>query len=155
MNNNTDNTLEEFYKVLHRMHQCLPNFKKHGELSNVEFFILMEISLAIEEKGHGVTLRDVIHCTDMTMSAASKKISILEKKGLVKRGVSERDRRSIDITLTPEGKALCQEEWRKKQEWMMAIISGLGEEDSKDLFRLFNKMLDVIENIDCRDGKGV
>lgn len=153
--NMNDRLLEDFYKVLYRMHKCLPNFKKHGELSNVEFFILIEISMLIDECGHGITLGDVIRSTDMTMSAASKKISILEKKGLVKRQVSERDRRRIDITLTPEGEALCEEEKLKKQEWMLAIISGMGENDSRELFRLFNKMLDVIEDIDCTDGKGV
>ena len=70
--------VEEFYKTLSRMHQCRPCFQKHGELSNVEFFILIEISVLLEEREGGITLGELIGSTGMTMSAASKKVSILE-----------------------------------------------------------------------------
>lgn len=140
--------LKEFYQITHRLHQCQPIFKKHGELSNVEFFILIQIGRLQEERKDGITLRELIGCTEMTMSAASKKVSILEKKGLVKREPSKLDKRNISITLTPSGEKLCHDEKKKKDEWMMEILSRMGETDVRQMFDLYNKMIDIIEEIE-------
>lgn len=148
-----DTAIEDFYKTMHRLHRCKPTFKKHGELSNVEFFILMEIAGLVEGREDGITLKELIDHTDMTMSAASKKVSILEKKGLVNRAVSPKDKRNISITLTPDGKKLCEEERQKKHDWMENILFRMGEKDARQMFVLFNKMLDIIEEIE-KEGDG-
>lgn len=146
-----ESVLAEFFKLLHRLHQCRPCFKKHGELANVEFYILMELSLLSELNGGEITLGDIIKRTDMTMSAASKKITILEKKGLVTREPSAKDRRNINIKLTSKGEALCEDEKEKKRAWMSEVLDRMGEEDARQLFRLVNKMLDTIEEIETEN----
>lgn len=141
-----DSVVKEFYRLLHRIHQCRPNISKQSELSNVEFFMLMEISLLKEHGREEITLGDIIECTDMTMSAASKKISILEKKGYVIRKASSKDKRNINIMLTESGEKICEDEKRKKHEWVTKILSEMGEEDSRKMFELVNKLFDIIEN---------
>ena len=140
-----DSVVKEFYRLLHRIHQCRPNVSKHSELANVEFFMLMEISI-LKEQGHDeITFGDIIKCTDMTMSAASKKITILENKGYVTRQVSEKDKRNVNIMLTDKGRSICEEDKRKKQEWVTGVLSKMGEEDSRKMFELVNKLFDIIE----------
>lgn len=140
-----DSVVKEFYRLLHRIHQCRPNISKQSELSNVEFFMLMEISLLKEHGREEITLGDIIECTDMTMSAASKKISILEKKGYVIRKASSKDKRNINIMLTESGEKICEDEKRKKHEWVTKILSEMGEEDSRKMFELVDKLFDIIE----------
>lgn len=141
-----DSVVKEFYRLLHRIHQCRPNISKQSELSNVEFFMLMEISLLKEHGKEEITLGDIIECTDMTMSAASKKISILEKKGYVIRKASSKDKRNINIMLTESGEKICEDEKRKKHEWVTKVLSEMGEEDSRKMFELVDKLFDIIEN---------
>ena len=141
-----ESVVEEFYRLMHRIHQCRPNINKSSELANVEFFMLMQISILIDQGKEEITLGDLIKCTDMTMSAASKKISILEKKGYVTRQVSKKDKRNINIMLTDMGRDICEEDKRKKHEWVTRVLNKLGEDDSRQMFGLVNKLFDIIES---------
>mgnify|MGYP002622337557 CR=1 FL=1 len=140
-----DTVVKEFYRLLHRIHQCRPDVNRHSELANVEFFMLMQISILMEQGMEEITLGDIIKCTDMTMSAASKKITILEKKGYVSRSISKRDKRNVNIMLTDKGKKICDEDKRKKHEWVTKVLSKMGEEDSRKMFELVNRLFDIIE----------
>lgn len=94
------------------------------------------------------TLVDVSHTT---MSAASKKISILEKKGLISRRNSETDRRNVYITLTDQGKMICKQEKERKHAWMEHVIERMGEEDMLQLVMLSNRMLDIMEELETQE----
>ena len=141
--------IEELYQVFHRFHQCRLKFQKHGELANVEFFMLMGISIMMEKRGGGITLGDIIRTTEMSMSAASKKITILENKGLVRREISERDRRNVYITLTEQGKTLCMQEKEKKRAWFEEVVRRMGKEDTEKMVELINKMFDIMEQMEA------
>lgn len=143
-----ENVVGELFKAVHRFHSIRPKFRKHGSLANVEFFILMGISVLSEGKDEGITLGDIIRETDMSMSAASKKITILEKKGLLKRQISDKDRRNVYITLTEQGKAICEEEKEKKHVWIEEVIRRMGAEDVTQMVRLVNRMFDIMEQME-------
>lgn len=145
-----ETVVEEFYRILHRMHQCRPHVSRQGELSNVEFFMLMQISMLMENGHKEISLKDINKCTDMTMSAASKKITILEKKGYVIRQVSKNDKRNINIMLTDVGRKICEDEMARKREWISRILAKMGEDDSRQMFDLVNKLLDIIESEDSK-----
>ena len=147
-----ENLVRGFYKVLHRFHTCRPKLEQKGDLTNVEFFLLIGISGVLEqnrkdpdkENEKGIALSEIIRLNDMSMSAVSKKISILEKKGLIERKNSMEDRRNVYITLTDKGKEICLKEKKSKQAWTEELIQRMGTEDAKELIRLVNRMLDVI-----------
>lgn len=160
--------IEGFYKTLHRFHTCRPKLEGHGDLTNVEFFMLLGISDMIDKRaadmrvllqdgGHccsnGITLGEIIKPIGMSMSAASKKISILEKKGLLERKNSTEDRRNVYITLTEKGKEICVREKREKREKMVEIIQRMGTEDARQLIELLNRMLDIMEDLDREEGR--
>lgn len=69
-------------------------------------------------------------------------LKALEKKGIVKRSRSEKDERSIIISLTPEGLAL-----RDKAAEVPAKIGAcitLDPKDALELYRILHKMMDEI-----------
>lgn len=148
--------IEDFYKVLHRFHACRPKLEGHGDLTNVEFFMLVGISHMIEEKKQGedklwqegITLGEIIKPIEMSMSAASKKISILEKKGLIERRNSTEDRRNVYITLTEKGKEICEREREKKREWMVEMIKRMGTDNTEKLIELLNRIFDIMEDLE-------
>lgn len=136
------------FQMLHRSHLHQPCFQKHGDLANVEFFILLGIAVMLEDRKESVTLSDIVEVTGMTMSAASKKVSILESKGLIKRNASTQDKRKMCITLTEKGKEICDSERKEKHAWISEVISRMGIEDTKLMLTLLNKMFDIIEDIE-------
>ena len=50
--------IEEFYNTLRRFHNSKPKFKGDGDLANVEFFMLMGLSVLIDMKNDGEQKRD-------------------------------------------------------------------------------------------------
>lgn len=151
--------ISEFYSVFKRFHSCRPKFKMDGDLANVEFFMLLGLSILLEfDNSHGekgVTLSDIIKLSGMSTSAASKKISILEKKGYVKRRPSKMDRRNVYITLTEKGTAICEKDKQKKREFLQKLIAQMGEEDMRQLLYLSNRAFDIIENIEKEQREGL
>ena len=161
--------IAEFFQVFHRSHECRPKFMGKGDLSNMEFMMLVGISHMLQEKSEeqdvnshsgclngkaGITLGELTESVGMSMSAASKKISILEKKGLLRRQTSQTDRRNVYITLTPEGEALCEKERVKRDRWLTEVIRRLGEEDARKLIDLLNRVFDIMEQMEreCKEG---
>ena len=147
-------TIEALFKVVHRFHKCRPKFRGNGNLANVEFFILCGISVMIEGRKEGITLGELIKETDMSMSAASKKITILEKKGLIERHTSETDRRNVYIRLTEKGKEISDKERALKNQWIEEVIGRMGIDDTKQMLDLMNKMLDIIEEMEKEQAEG-
>lgn len=161
--------IADFFQVLHRSHVCRSKFMGKGDLSNMEFMMLVGISHMLQEKSReqteyshsggmgvkaGITLGEVTEQIGISMSAASKKISILEKKGLLRRETSQTDRRNVYITLTPEGEALCGKERVKKEQRLTEVIRRLGEEDARRLIDLLNRVFDIMEQMERESVEG-
>ncbi|MGN0439053.1 MAG: MarR family winged helix-turn-helix transcriptional regulator [Lachnospiraceae bacterium] len=145
---------DEFYRTLQRFHNCKPKFKGNGDLANVEFFMLIGLSMLLEqkesnEKEEGVTLGEIMKVSGMSVSAASKKISILENKGYVNRRPSQTDRRNIYITLTGKGREVCEKEKENKRRFIEALIEKMGDEDVSQLLALSNRAFEIMESLDC------
>ncbi len=169
-----DELEREVYKILYRFHQAQPKFRGDGDLANVEFFMLIGISAMLDMKNgkllsgeelenefsagekkpvnrkkeeQGITLGEIIRVTGMSMSAASKKISILEKKELIERHVSKTDRRNVYITLTEKGKVICEQEKKKKCAWIQELVKRMGREDMTQLLVLANRVFEIMDEV--------
>ncbi|MBI3883894.1 MAG: MarR family transcriptional regulator [Sphingobacteriales bacterium] len=75
------------------------------------------------------------------MSDTSRIVDRLVIKGLAKKIVSKKDKRLVDITITPKGAKLI-ERFDGKEEEMDSIASALSPAEAKTL----NKLLDKIRN---------
>lgn len=143
-----EDVINKLFQTLHRSHLYKPCFQKHGDLANVEYFILLCIAILSHQSGKSVTLSELIEITGMSMSAASKKVSILEQKGLVVRIPSDQDKRKICITLTEKGRIMSEEEQDKKNTWISEVISRMGVEKASQMLDLLNMMFDIMEDME-------
>ena len=69
----------------------------------------------------------------------------LIRKGLINRTVSERDRRSRELRLTPEGEALYAEALPVVRGMQERLTAGLGEDDRAEFMRLLRLTLRLVE----------
>lgn len=148
---NMEKIVVELFNLLHRVHRCRVKFQKQGDMANVEYFILVAVAVVTQRRPEGVTMKELADMSHTTMSAASKKIRILEEKGLIERRTSKTDRRNSYITLSEKGKAICEKERRRKNDWLLKVISQMGEEDMEQLITLSNRMFDIMEMLEAED----
>lgn len=148
---NMEKIVVELFNLLHRVHRCRVKFQKQGDMANVEYFILVAVAVVTQKRPEGVTMKELADMSHTTMSAASKKIRILEEKGLIERRTSKTDRRNSYITLSENGKAICEKERRRKNDWLLKVISQMGEEDMEQLITLSNRMFDIMETLEAED----
>lgn len=148
---NMEKIVVELFNLLHRVHRCRVKFQKQGDMANVEYFILVAVAVVTQKRPEGVTMKELADMSHTTMSAASKKIRILEEKGLIERRTSKTDRRNSYITLSEKGKAICEKERRRKNDWLLKVISRMGEEDMEQLITLSNRMFDIMEALEAED----
>lgn len=65
---------------------------------------------------------------------------------LIENGADEITLGDINILLTDKGRNVCEEEKRKKPEWITGLIRKMGEDDVSQMFLLINRMFDIIED---------
>ena len=170
MDQEFDGIVKEVYQVLHRFHCMTTKLNMDGDLSNVEFFLLMGIAALLDAqvgkcaflgdkdmvsaesasasqsddtKESGITIGEINKIMGTSTSAVSKKVTILENKGLVTRTTSQTDRRNVYITLTDKGREICERENEKKNAYLREIIRRMGEEDMAQMLMLANRAFDI------------
>lgn len=117
------------------------------EISKGEFWALKIIQKANlqNESGCGVYVSTIAEHLKVTPSAISRMLKGLEEKELIERKVNKNDRRNTYVTLTEKGKKVTKRVEAEMNEFTKNVISGMGEEDSRTLIRLFNKLVDTME----------
>lgn len=78
-------------------------------------------------------------CHDM--GALTRIVDELEKHGLARRERSERDRRVVEITLTPEGRRHLQAGKRIVVELLNSLIAPFSREELETLIALMQRMM--------------
>lgn len=69
----------------------------------------------------------------------------LEEKGLVVRQHSERDRRSVEVSVTDAGLARAQAHRDEALRHLAALLGELGEDDAAELARILARLRVVVE----------
>ena len=83
----------------------------------------------------------------ITKPAISQMYNTLEKKGYITREIDTCDRRKIIATLTPEGREILKGMMVNANSMLDEIIARLGEDDTRQLIELFNRLADISEDI--------
>ena len=78
----------------------------------------------------------------MHQSAVSGALSGLEKAGYLLRNHSDRDRRTVELSVTPEGVAKARELQARSHEELNGLAEFLGPEDCNHLVRLLERVCD-------------
>jgi DNA-binding MarR family transcriptional regulator len=77
----------------------------------------------------GVTVGALAHEEHVSTAAMSKRITRLERDGLVARTKSEADRRCTGLTLTDEGQRTLRRVRSRRTAWLASRLSSLSREE--------------------------
>ena len=88
-------------------------------------------------------LADSLLCSP---GAMTNRLNNLERAGLIKRVVVPSDKRSYNITLTPEGKRLIRAAVEDRKAAHPELIPGLSRKEREQLIPLLRKLLAAMES---------
>lgn len=94
-----------------------------------------EISIIrIISEGDEVIIKEIVSVLKIPKSTLTSMIDRLEKKNLIKRSISTKDRRSYKLELTEEGKKIQQEHDELENEFYSKIINSLDTYEERENF---------------------
>lgn len=96
--------------------------------------------LSIIDSRENCIMTNIVEGLNLGASTATRQVDVLVKQGLVGRGVSERDRRKVILSLTEEGKRVNNRFKNHLNEVMNRSLDAYSEED-------INKAIDVVNTI--------
>lgn len=126
---------KEFMQKMYLMNKARPhkqiNESMHGESFAMRYLAHQEGSVLPGE------ISKIMGISSARVAAA---LNSLERKGLITRQIDTGDRRRILVHLTPEGKALAEEQQQEILENISGLLSRLGENDAKEYVRITGRL---------------
>lgn len=87
----------------------------------------------------------------ISRGAISQIASSLEKKGYLVRETDKNNRRKQIVTLTSEGREAMQQAETEFDQVLTEFLTRLGEHDSQEMVRLFNRFADIAEEMNQKE----
>lgn len=138
---------EEKAKRLWHLFYLMGKMRAHAnakeEVRMRDVMTLCSIALLIEKDiRHLIKMSDISAYFLITPAAVSQLVRDYERKGWLRRVVSQQDRRSVYVEITNAGKQLLEEQEKDAMHDIIAFLHYLGEEDSDALIRILEKATD-------------
>ncbi|MCI1580139.1 MAG: MarR family transcriptional regulator [Clostridium beijerinckii] len=141
--------IDEFNILWHRMlfessyKDIEAKYTRIKGLSDNEISIIRIISEKEE-----VIIRDILEILNIPKSTLTNMIDRLEKRNLIRRSISKRDRRSYKLELTEEGKKAQEEHIKFEEEIYGKVMISLDTYEERE--NLLNIMRKIVYNISSR-----
>lgn len=130
----TEVLLQQWYQ-LHRLHSR----SSIRALSGGELFILNLLA----DSDQPVQPRQLSAHMKASTARVAAILNRLEHKGFILRCGDRRDRRRIQVSITPLGLAHVRQQKASVFAAVKKMLESLGEKDSEDFIRLFGRVLDI------------
>ena len=143
-----DEQIKEFMHIMNRLARHSNDKRAFGIIPRSEFFIMSVIDdyCKNHENENGITVSSLARAIEMGNASVSKQLSIIESKGYIKRLADDVDRRLVYIKLSEKGADLIKCAKIQADEKMRNLLKLLGEQDIKELIRIFNKLLEAMKH---------
>ncbi|MFS0780726.1 MarR family winged helix-turn-helix transcriptional regulator [Bacillus sp. 1P06AnD] len=105
-----------------------------------EMRLLISIFEVNRHRGKDVKAAELSRILHISPSSVTQLLNKLEKDGLLMRQMSERDRRSMLVSLTDEGIKAADQGRQRIAAVFEELVGYLGEKDSRQLTELMNKV---------------
>lgn len=92
------------------------------------------------KSGDVITQSALTERLDIQPGSASEVLAKLEAAGLIQRITNDKDRRTINISLTEEGRIAAQEAYAKRDKVRRELMSNLNETEQEELLKLLEKL---------------
>ncbi len=136
-------SFERFHSILTRL-SGTPFTARLGDFYRGETAVLRAIE-ALEnsdEPTYPSLIADYLHISRPSVTSA---LSSLEKKGLIIRDPSARDRRRIEVAVTEQGRAYLEETSKEVDLWCSTMIEAMGEETFTTFLSIIEEGLDIMD----------
>lgn len=139
------NTEDLKYKLIESLGKIyfMEAFSELTEFLQGELRVLYFLSINRDKEINPSILSDKLHISRPRITAA---LTTLRKKGYVDTEISKDDRRRIRVILTKEGLSFIQVKQKNVEKNFELFAKGLGEENSLELIRLIDLIVNVMEN---------
>lgn len=118
----------------------------HDQYKHRQMHFLFSLSKLIQPGEKGVKASDMSDSLHITRGGISQTINELESAGLIERISDPTDRRVVLIAITDAGKKQMDDAFQFLQTKIARITSFLGEEDTRHLVRILNRMIPYLIN---------
>ncbi len=155
MENIITEEIQALDKVWHKLILIAQKTNEDLWKDELEGATTIEISiLSIIQKKPDAILKDIIEILGIPGSTLTNAIDRLEKRGLIKRVISTRDRRSFGIELTDKG-LLAQNLHRRSEKilWERVLKSFDTSAERIMLIQLLEKLADSLSRIEISEVK--
>ena len=138
-----DDIAHELFQVVTQI--CLSTLRgrrRAGDLKEVEFLTLSLL------QAHGILIvGDIQRVLGVLPAQMSRVIRALEnrERALIQCRINSRDKRKIDVELTPHGEKALLDYQGKRVGRIVAQLSDLSDEDQDDLIRALNKLHGLLD----------
>ena len=92
------------------------------------------------KSGDVITQSALTERLDIQPGSASEVLAKLEAAGLIQRTANDKDRRTINISLTENGRVAAQEAYAKRDKVRHELMSNLNETEQEELLKLLEKL---------------
>lgn len=136
----TQSEIERLDKVYHTLVVSMQKTSEELWKDKLQGISTVEVSiLSIIERKPDVILKEITQILGVPASTLTNAVDRLEKRGLLTRVISKRDRRSFGLALTEDGK-LAQQEHRQSEALLWQKILGAYDttEERSELIRLLS-----------------
>jgi DNA-binding MarR family transcriptional regulator len=141
----TDQALtHELFQLMKRFPRPNMALRAREDMTRSEYELLGMLVLRFEGSQKALSIGEISNELHITPAGVTHLINPLEEKGLIKRLKDPNDRRIVLIGITEKGIIAAEELMAEVQENLVGLINFLGEEDSRKLIELMNKVTDYV-----------
>jgi DNA-binding MarR family transcriptional regulator len=127
-------------------------FGQLAEFLQGELYLLRFLALNNDEEIGPSELSERLHMSRPRITAT---ISALRKKSFLVTELDEIDRRRLKVKITEEGIAYIIKKQANVEENFTEFINGIGEKDTRELIRIVDLAVKIMENKQVKNGEGI
>lgn len=138
---------KQFMDALFRFKKLGAAFHTKTDINMRELFMMQSIRENAMRQKNNIDMPDIQSNLHVTQAAVSQMLNSLEKKGYIIRDIDKTNRRKITVMLTQKGEVLLDNTIGEHERMMEKIFSRYGEDNTKQLIALLNRLSDVADEI--------
>ena len=127
-------------------------FSQLAEFLQGELYLLRFLAL---NKGEEIGPSELSERLHMSRPRITATIAALKKKELVSTELDKKDRRRLKVEITKKGLETIFKKQSTVDENFEEFINGIGEEDTKELIRIVDLAVKIMENKQVENGEKI
>jgi DNA-binding MarR family transcriptional regulator len=139
--------------LTHELFQLMKRFPRPNlalnarkDMTRSEYELLGMLVMRLEGNQKALSIGEISNFLQITPAGVTHLINPLEEKGLIERLKDPSDRRVVLVGITEKGISIAEDLIAEVQEKLVGLIDFLGEDDSRKLIDLMNKVIDYVSS---------